>query len=286
MRLAPLYLLAALAGVSVFAQGPAGPIVKRPRPTTSSRPSPPPPPRRIGERPVEYERPEPAYIPPTDPVLLKAIEANEEFDQRLPNFLCRQFMTRSRSRNLGKKWKDEDVVEAEVLIADDKEQYRDIKIDGRPTGAKDLSQIGGAWSTGEYSTVVWNLFIPPSHTEFTLEGPDTLGERKTVVYRYEIKQENSRWTLNMNGKDYTPGHHGKVWIEPETGRVIRMEMEATYLPYDFPMSSAASNPVRRHRDRQSVVPVARDGRKHGLRARHGGLRAHQHRLPRLSQVHG
>ena len=126
MRRVPLYLLAAVAAATGFAQGPAGPIVKRPRPAASSRPSPQPPPRRIGERPVEHDRPEVAYVPPTDPVLLLAIEANEEFDQKLPNFLCRQFMTRSRSRNLGKKWKDEDVVEAEVLI--DRKMLSDLAV--------------------------------------------------------------------------------------------------------------------------------------------------------------
>ena len=91
---------------------------------------------------------------------------------------------------------------------------------------------------GEYSTVIWNIFIPPSQTQFTEEGPETVGERQTLVYKYKIEQENSRWTLNMNGREYSPGHHGKVWIDIETGRAIRVEMEATFLPYDYPLSSA------------------------------------------------
>ena len=226
-----------IAGAPAFPQGPGGPIRKRPRPTTAPKERQPPAPR-IGERPVEYDRDPVAYVPPSDPMLLRAIEANKEFDEKLPNFLCRQFMTRYRSRNLGKKWKEEDVVEAEVLIVGEVEEYRDIKIDGQPTGAKDLSQIGGAWSMGEYGSVMWNLFIPASMTEFTEAGPDTLGERQTLVYDYEIEQERSRWTLHMNGKKYSPGHHGKVWLDLETGRAIRVEMEATFLPYDFPLSSA------------------------------------------------
>lgn len=227
-----------IAAATGLAQSPAGPIRTKPQPTTTSRERLPPAPR-IGRLPVEYDREPVGYQPPSDPVFLKAIEANKAFDQELPNFLCQQFMTRSSSRNLGKKWKDEDVVEAEVLIVDDHEQYRDIKIDGRPTGAKDLSQIGGVWSMGEYGTVVWNLFNPPSRTQFTEEGPDLVGDRQTLVYRYKIEQENSRWKLHMNGQTYSPGHHGKVWIDLENGRALRVEMEATFLPYDFPLWTAA-----------------------------------------------
>ena len=229
-----------IAAASSLAQGPAGPIRPKPQPPTKARREKMPPVRRIGQQPVEPEREIVAYVPPSDPVLLKAIESNEAFTEKLPNFLCKQFMTRSSSRNLGKKWKDEDVVEAEVLIVERREQYRDIKIDGQATGATDLSQIGGPWSTGEYGAVVWNLFVPYSRTEFAEEGPDTVGDRQTLVYRYKIEQENSRWMLNMNGKKHSPGHHGKVWIDLETGRVLRVEMEATFLPYNFPMSTVAA----------------------------------------------
>jgi hypothetical protein len=228
----------ALAIAASAAPQATGPIKARPRPSTAPR-STPPPPRRIGERPVEHDKePVARYIPPSDPILLQAIEANKEFDEKLPNFLCTQHMTRATSRNLGKKWKDDDVVEAEVLIVEDREQYRDITVDGRPTGAKDLSQIGGAWSMGEYGSVMWNLFIPPSRTHFTRLEDDKVGERATAVYDYRIQQENSRWTLHMNAQKYTPGHFGKVWIDLETGRALKVEMEATFLPFDFPLNSA------------------------------------------------
>ncbi|MDA1236499.1 MAG: hypothetical protein O3A53_17075 [Acidobacteria bacterium] len=93
-----------------LAQGPAGPIRPKPQPPTGARQKQLPPVPRIGRQPVEHDREVVAYRPPSDPVLLKAIAANEEFAEKLPNFLCKQFMTRSSSRNLGKKWKEEDVV--------------------------------------------------------------------------------------------------------------------------------------------------------------------------------
>lgn len=222
-----------------LAQGPAGPIRQKPRAASPSRPSPAPAPR-IGQQTEEGEPRQDVYQLPSDRVLAMAIEANQEFDDTLPNFLCNQFMTRLESRNLGKRWKEEDVVEAEVLIVDGREEYRDIKIDGKPTGVEDLSQIGGAWSMGEYSAVAANLFDPTSKAQFSEEAPDTVAGRPARVYSYKIEQENSRWMLNVDGRRYAPAHHGKVWIDPENGRALRVEMEATYLPHDYPLITAES----------------------------------------------
>ena len=255
MRLVLLALTALVAIAAPAWPQAAGPIKARPRPSNAPR-TPQPPPPRIGERPVEYDREPAGYAPPTDPVLVKAIEANKEFGEKLPNFLCRQYMTRSSSRNLGQKWKEEDVVETEVLIIEDREEYRDIKIDGRPTGAKDLSQIGGAWSMGEYGAVLWNIFLPASRAQYTAAGSETIEERVTAVYDYKIEQENSRWTLRMNGQEYSPGHHGKIWIDLETGRALRIAMEATYLPASFPANSAT--------ERIEFSDVEIDGQKYLL----------------------
>lgn len=223
-----------IAAAQAVAQGPIRPKPRPPQTSQGSRPAVP----SLGRRPIESERVPTDYASPSDPLLVKAIAANKALDEKLPNFLCQQIMLRSRSRNLGKKWKDDDVVEAEVLIADGKEQYRDIRVDGQPTGAKDLSRIGGAWSMGEYSTVVWNLYLPRSRTQFSREGPDMIADRAAVIYRYKIEQENSRWLLHVNGQKYTPGHHGKVWIDLQNGRTLRVTMEATFLPSDYPLSTA------------------------------------------------
>jgi hypothetical protein len=224
------------AAASLLAQGPLRP---RPRPpgagTAAPRPSPPAP-RVSHER---AERDTFRYVPPSDPLLAKAIAANFEFQQELPDFVCLERVKRSSSENLGKKWKQDDVVEAEILTIGGKAQFGDIKIDGKPTGAADMSQIGGTWSNGEYAQLVVNLFNPRSRTQFTKQDPDKIGDREALVYDYKIEEEYSQWNVRVNGRLAIPAYHGKVWIDVENGRVLRIDNEATYLPYDFPLSSAA-----------------------------------------------
>jgi len=232
------FLTVVLAAVPLLAQG-SGPLRPRPQPPGSAVPQRSPVPR-IGREPVEQERDTFRYGPPPDPILAKAIEANIDFQDELPNFLCQERMTRWSTGNLGKKWKQDDVIEAEILTIGDKVEYRDIKVDGVATGAADMSQIGGAWSIGEYGAVVINIFNPRSRTQFTKQGPAQLGDREALVFDYKIEQEYSHWKLNVDGRSTIPAHHGRVWIDAETGRALRVETESTYLPHDFPLASATS----------------------------------------------
>jgi hypothetical protein len=100
-----------------------------------------------------------------------------------------------------------------------------------------MSQVGGAWSVGEYGAVVINIFNPRSRTQFAKQGPGDVRGREATIYSYKIEEEYSRWKLNSGGRSAIPAHHGKVWVDTETGRALRVETEATYLPHDFPLAS-------------------------------------------------
>ncbi len=52
-----------------------------------------------------------------------------------------------------------DVVSAEIIYRDALESYRNVKINDRPTD-KDLQEIGGSWSTGEFASTLLELFDP------------------------------------------------------------------------------------------------------------------------------
>lgn len=193
-----------------------------------------------------------------DPLIQRAMEANREFGLRQPDFICRQTVTRSTSRNLGKKWKEIDVLGADVIILDNDERHRNITRNGRPTGASHMSQVGGTWSTGEYSGILWNLFAPESEAEFTSDGEDVIRDAKAAVYRYRIDPEHSRWNITIGGSKHVPGHHGRVWIDLETARALRVEMEADGFPWNHPLTKAETAidfATVRIREREYLLPI-------------------------------
>ncbi|HEX8687555.1 MAG TPA: hypothetical protein VF654_13700, partial [Pyrinomonadaceae bacterium] len=71
---------------------------------------------------------------------------------------------------------------------------------------------------------------------------DTLRGRRAVVYSYEIKKANSSWLLEAADRgSVVTAHRGKVWVDRERARVLRVESEAVGLPDSFPIRAASTS---------------------------------------------
>ena len=131
-------------------------------------------------------------------------------------------------------WRAQDVVSLEVVYDKNGEHYRNLAINGKPV-KKNINELSGAWSTGEFGTVLMNLFSPGTAAEFRHRKDSRSGGRDAYVYDFEVDHEHSRWHISVPSQSVLPAYRGSVWIDKETGRVLRIEMEARHLPLEFPM---------------------------------------------------
>ncbi|MEN6535772.1 MAG: hypothetical protein ABFD89_19065, partial [Bryobacteraceae bacterium] len=134
---------------------PDAPKLKRGKPTrqASSESTEP-----AGIQPVASQTaPAPAAIesrpdsPDEDPLIAKARETAFDFTGTLPSYICQQMITRYQSDTSPANWRPLDVVSAEVVYEDGKEDYRNLKISGKPVKGK-MEDLPGSWSTGEFGT--------------------------------------------------------------------------------------------------------------------------------------
>ena len=142
-------------------------------------------------------------------------------------------IARSLSDTQPANWHPQDVVTTDIVYENQKEDYRNIKINGKPAGKK-MEELGGAWSTGEFGTILFNLFAPATQAEFHYRRDARIAGLTAKLYDYEVKKENSNWTIHMASQTYVPAYSGSVWIDPKNGRVLRIEMQAQNLPKEFP----------------------------------------------------
>jgi hypothetical protein len=178
--------------------------------------------------------PMPSPAPPQS-LIERAREAAWQFSQKLPNFVCQEFM--SRYTQLGRQEKKPlDLVSAEIIYEDGQESYRNVKIDNRATD-KPLQEIDGSWSTGEFASILLQLFHPDTHAQFRSGGASTISGSSAQVYDFEVQRENSRWMVHAGSQTLAAAYQGSVWVDPSTARVLRIEMQARNLPSDFEMSS-------------------------------------------------
>jgi hypothetical protein len=168
-----------------------------------------------------------------DSLITKAREASEAYTETLPNYIVTQNTTRYVSTTTKPSWQAQDIVSAEVIYEAGKERYRNIALNGKPT-KKSMEEIGGSWSTGEFASVLLDLFSRSTAAVFHSRGSDTVNNRATAKFDYFVNQANSHWTVHGGSQSYRPAYNGAVWIDKETGRVLRIEMQSRQMPQDFP----------------------------------------------------
>jgi hypothetical protein len=142
-----------------------------------------------------------------------------------------------------------------------KEHYKDVAIDGKKTN-KPLEEIGGAWSTGEFGTILIDLFSPATAADFHFARDGRESGIAAKVYDFSVKRENSHWTIHVGSQTYDPAYKGSVWIDPQTSRVLRIEMQAYGFPDAFPTDDVESavdySYIRLGDARQYLLPVHSD----------------------------
>ncbi len=186
---------------------------------------------------AEEEPPEPVVetkaesaAPPS--MIERARAASESFLTGLPNYMCQQFTTRYYSEGRPVSWRPKDVVSADVVYEDGKERYEKLAIDGKPV--KGAIKETGAWSTGEFASILSDLFWPATHAEFNFSGERSTSGQEAVVYKFEVERAYSHWTVEASAQTVRPAYRGTVWIAKDSARVLRIELQAVQLPKGFP----------------------------------------------------
>ncbi len=182
-------------------------------------------------------------------VLAKAKEATLAAVDEMPDFVVKQLVSRSYGYAGTGGWRPSDKLTYAVSYSATKgEDYKLLAINGTPQ-TQDKSEfsntdVGGTTSAGEFVTVLKTVFSDDSKTNFQTVDTDTLRGRRSIVYSYDVRRENSKQTIAAHGlvtQSTISGIKGKIWIDRENFRVLRIESIATEIPGDFPITAASRN---------------------------------------------
>ena len=193
-----------------------------------------------------------------DDLIRKAADTALDFTETLPNYVCQELMSRYQSETRPANWHAIDVVGTEVIYENGKEDYRKVTLNGRPINKK-IEEMGGSWSTGEFGTILIDLFSPATAAEFHYRQDSRIAGIVTKEYDFKITHANSHWQIHIASQTYDPGYTGTVWIDPASARVMRIEMSARDFPSDFATDDVESATdyeyVRLGDAKQYLLPV-------------------------------
>ncbi len=195
-----------------------------------------------GDEPVTPRRASAYDIAPAnvDPVIEKAREAAFDFIETLPNYIVKQYTTRSQSDNVRGRvsFQAQDVVTADVVCEGGKESYKNILVNGRPPRGN--IEDTGSWSSGEFASVLQDILSPSTNARFYNKRSSTIVNRSSYRFDFSVEQENSHWFIHASSQSYQPAYTGAIWIDKETSRVLRIEMTAKNMPSSFPLDQVES----------------------------------------------
>ncbi len=204
---------------------------------------PPPPPETAAPRQPSIARGDedtaPSFLRSDDPLIRKAANAALDFTETLPNYVCQEMMARFQSESRPASFDPIDVVRTDVVYENGKEDYRNITVDGKAV-KKSMEETGGSWSTGEFGTVLIDLFSPATAADFHFQRDSRTGGILAKMYEFTVARENSHWSVHAGSQMYVPAYSGAVWIDPKTSRVLRIEMSAKGMPGEFPLDQVES----------------------------------------------
>jgi hypothetical protein len=196
--------------------------------------------------------------PPVDARIEKARDAVASFTETLPDYVVTEQMARFQSVTHVVSWQPLDIVSAELVYEKGKERYRNLAINGKLTKAQRMEDMPGSWSTGEFASVLLDIFSPATATDFRYRHMSRSGGREAYLYDFDVDREHSHWQIAMPSQSVLPAYRGSLWIDKETARVLRVEMQAVRLPVEFPLDKvemASDYEFTRIADRQFLLPV-------------------------------
>jgi hypothetical protein len=175
----------------------------------------------------------------------RMINAGQEiavnYAKSLPDFICTEVVRRHDDSRAAMDLRD--TLEIKLSYFDQREEYRLLTVNGRPT-IRPFESVGGATSQGEFGSMLFSIFSGESKTKFMWDHWTTLRKREAHVFSFRILPENSNYHLRFGqnaayGKaDAVVGQHGFIYMDRETNQILRIIADADPPPH-FPVQQSS-----------------------------------------------
>ncbi len=167
--------------------------------------------------------------------------------EEMPDFVVKQRIKRSAAYAGTNNFKSLDrLIVAVSYRASGQEEYKLLSKNGvqesNPQSKQSYSEVGGTSSTGEFVSILSTIFKRESDTKFEVVDTDTVLDRPAVVFDFSIERDKAQQKITSFGyiSDSTiTGMKGRIWIDREKFRVLKIESIATEIPTDFPVRTAS-----------------------------------------------
>jgi len=199
-------------------------------PAMAAAPEPPPPPK-----------------PPSAKEQAEILDAMREYalnyTKSLPNYICMQTTHRKQEATDALYQKGYrgyssvgDVIQEQLTFNDHKETY-DVKMfNGKSVTNVSHDQLGGVRSSGEFGSMMLNIFDPDTGAEFAWENWHTLRGKRMAAFAYHVEKEHGYSMADEEThRSYTSAYKGLVYWDRDAHAIPKITLDTIEIPSDFPI---------------------------------------------------
>lgn len=196
----------------------------------------------------------PAPIPPPSAeeqaaVIAEIREYALRYTKSLPDFICTQVTRRyvaaapggrynPRGTGGDSSWQLQDTLTIRLSYFEQKEDYKLVLVNNTAT-QQDYRKMAGSVSTGEFGSMLREIFEPATEAHFDWDHWATLRSRRALTFKYDVAKARSQWLLDyQRQQQFVPAYSGLVYVDRETHQVLRVSMVSRDVPADFPIRQA------------------------------------------------
>ena len=184
--------------------------------------------------------PPPLKPPPSPSELTAILSAMKEYalnyTKNLPNYVCVQTTRRRIEPTVRGYLPQGDQVQEMLTFVDGKETYKVEAVNGKSESNLKHEQLGGVVTSGEFGSMLFNIFDPESGAEFHWDHWATLRGKPMYVFAYAVPQAKGYSMYHGESKrEYTSAYKGLIYAEIQSKAVMRITMETAGIPADFPI---------------------------------------------------
>jgi hypothetical protein len=185
--------------------------------------------------------------PLTDVQILElARSVNQNTPALLKSFVCEEQISRFFGQLHGPQALSLDKVTAKISYERGIEDYSDIYQNGerRPS----LSSLSGAWSQGEFGTLLLQTqkLLTTEHVHF--EDFAQVEGQEAALFRFDVASEDSPWDFVVAGKHYSLAFRTYLWVDVKTGEILKIERKSFNMAPETKINEIQWNIELKHMD--------------------------------------
>jgi|ERR1035437_5164386 hypothetical protein len=170
-------------------------------------------------------------------LIARASQAALQYSAQLPNFICKQVTRRRFDPKGDGRWRDVDESSQLISFYEGAEHYQQVS-------TRSLARDGDLFqpwmnSTGEFGSLLQQIFTPEASARFSRIGSDQVRGRNVQTFSYEVDFKHSKyevlWREGGKPTGVVDAYKGLVSIDPESLSVLRLTLAIQPLPVPFPV---------------------------------------------------